>query len=257
MLRLAGSVVSENSSARTGKQVRNIHGERPLEIDLLVDRALVDYMQQHLSDYAVYTEESGLHPTNAPPRGLIVVDPLDGSMNFRAGRGRLPYGTIVTVYSSFPAEIGLVAAAGLIEHTTNSAWIFDGEVTRVLGSRVPLALETVDDGYQIPIFIDLYDEQDYLVFRKLPKDYYVRSTGCAAGNLAYLLMGITSCMGGMCFKPEEIGAVNALVIGAGGALLDFSGDRLEDLSLDFSRRYAAVGGQERVVKEVLAASGGL
>jgi len=56
--------------------------------------------------------------------------------------------------------------------------------------------------------------------------------GSTIGNLSYVLKNIAAGLGGVCMRPEEIGAIVSLIKGAGGIAVNHKGEDLgeEDFS---------------------------
>ena len=252
MLELAHAVVAATSDEPVARSWRNKNGERPLGVDLAVEKALVEYAQERLPTCRIFSEESGYIESEGLADSLLVFDPVDGSMNYHHGRGLLEYGTIITLYhGTDQPNLSKVQGAAIIEHSNGLAWVCDERSTVDLSQEL-VSIDDLAPDLPLPVFIDLYDEQEFLAFKQMPDEHYVRSTGCASGNLSYVLHGVSPCMGGLAVKAEEIGAIKGLVEGAGGTVVDLRGNSLDHQRFDPGVRYGVLAGAELAVKSIVS-----
>ena len=242
MLLYAHSVVNSNKTNLNETSLINKNNEVSLELDIQIETRLIEYTKSNTLEASIFSEECGYVNSQQNGPYLIVIDPLDGSINFRLGQGLLPFGTIITVYRQPDLLFSNVVAAGIIEHTTGRGWVCDRKKTRDLRGNIV----TIDPKWplnpQTPIYFDLYTKQDFNHYLPLPRQFWVRSTGCLAGNLHYLLSGITPCIGGLYIKAEEAGALYALVTRSGGLVTDANGASVADNIFNEKGSYTAAAG---------------
>jgi myo-inositol-1(or 4)-monophosphatase len=71
-----------------GRWTKSEHGRHELvtEIDLAVERLLIDAIRQRVPDAAILSEESNTDPSALEQDTCFVIDPIDGTEEFAAGR---------------------------------------------------------------------------------------------------------------------------------------------------------------------------
>lgn len=80
---------------------------------------------------------------------------------------------------------------------------------------------------------------------------YIRNTGSNIGNLSYVLENIAAGLGGVCMRPEEIGAVVSLIKGAGGIAVNHQGKDLGEEEFSSDKTYEILAGAQDVIKFTL------
>ena len=256
MLVSARNFVEKNSAAifmseSTGDV--NSKGDQTLGIDAGVESILVKYVHENFPTARIFSEEIGEIPqVGGNCEYTIVFDPIDGSNNFRTGKGALPYGTFVAIYKGKNPKIKEVLSAGMIEHTAGMIYLCDESRTIKLdGSAVSLLSKGFSKSTMT--YLDLYYHNGYKAYASFAEHFSLRDSGSQAGNLRYLLSGISAMTGGVSVGAEEIGTIYALASRAGGVVVDHEGNDVGNLSFETERKYQILAGRNDVVEFVLKA----
>ncbi|MCL5438630.1 MAG: hypothetical protein M1268_01430 [Patescibacteria group bacterium] len=226
----------------------NAKGDRSIQMDLKIEEALINYIKENNLPVNIFSEEIGIIEFHPNPIGIIAFDPLDGSTNYKIGKSIFPYGLLIALYEGLRPKLNDVVSAGAIEYTQDLAWIYsDGKTTNVKGN--PVSLKT---NWEIkkstPVYLDLYYKEGYKAYMPLAQKIFIRNQGSTIGNLSYVLSNIAACMGGVCMRPEEIGAVVALIKGAGGIAVNHKGKDLGGESFSPDKTYQILGGAKNIIK---------
>lgn len=247
MLLLGKQVITSQPLRIEETGVVNVKGDRSIAMDVEVEKAFVSYIRKHKLPVAIFSEEAGTINFDSNPKFLLAFDPLDGSTNYKIGRGLLPFGALIAFYDGLKPKLDNVLAAGAIEYTRNLAWITDGRVTTDLfGNRVALKSDWPIDR-STPVYLDLYYREGYETYLSLAQKIFIRNTGSTIGNLSYVLSDVAAGLGGVCMRAEEIGAVYALIKGAGGIAVNHQGEDLGKENFHPEKTYPILAGTNSVI----------
>jgi fructose-1,6-bisphosphatase/inositol monophosphatase family enzyme len=248
MLSLGKKTILENPRLTKETGTVNAKGDRSIEMDVRIEQVFIDYLKKNNLPVNIFSEEIGIlnfHPT---PNFLIAFDPLDGSTNYKIGKGLLPFGSLIAVYDGVNPKLSDVIAAGAIEYTRDLFWIFDGEKTiDMKGNQVQLK----DDWavhHSTPVYLDLYYREGYEKYQTLAQKVFVRNTGSTIGNVSYTLSNVAAGLGGVCMRAEEIGAVYALVKGAHGVAVNHQGEDIGKELFNAEQTYPIIAGAPTIVE---------
>lgn len=215
MLQVGKQVMSGTKLLDTEVGTINTKGDHTIAMDKAMEDALVAYVKEQDIPANIFSEEIGEIKFQQKPQYLITFDPLDGSTNYKIGKNIYPYGLLIAIYEGVKPTLSKVVAAGAIEFSRDLSWTFhDGQTYDYQGQQVNLKNDWLLDKHT-PIFLDLYYKSGYEFYRTLPEKLFIRNIGSTIGNLSYVLSNIAAGLGGVCMRPEEIGAIYALVKGAG------------------------------------------
>lgn len=252
MLRLGKQVVTSQPVRVEETGVVNVKGDRSIAMDVEVEKAYIDYVKKHKLPVAIFSEEAGTISFDNDPKLLLAFDPLDGSTNYKIGRGLLPFGTLIAFYDGLKPKLDNILAAGAIEYTRNLAWTTDSQVTTDLsGNRVTLRTDWPIDK-STPVYLDLYYREGYETYLSLAQKIFIRNTGSTIGNLSYVLSDVAAGLGGVCMRAEEIGAVYALIKGAGGIAVNHQGGNLGKENFQPEKTYPILAGNKPVINFCIA-----
>lgn len=249
MLRLGRRTVRRNPFLNRELGKADVKGVRTVVMDLHLDQIFLGYIKKHNLPVGLYSEESGLTSFHSKPTHFLAIDPLDGSTNYKLGKGLLPFGTFIAIYRGLEPRLKDVVAAGAVEYTRNLLWIYDGKRTLGENSRIVRISPGWQPGQSTPLYTELFYKESYEMHRPLAQKVFIRESGSAIGNLSYVLAGAAAGMSG-CMRAEEIGAVCALIKGAGGLIVAPDGGSIFKEKLAFDRTYRALGGSKKVVSFV-------
>lgn len=247
MCRIAGEAIKGPALIEETGDV-NAKGDRSIGMDVRIEGLLIEYIKNNNLPVTVFSEEQGLIRVHSNPEFMVAFDPLDGSTNYKIGKGLLPFGLMIAFYEGINPKLKDVIAAGAIEYTRNLAWFFDGETTVnqdgevvVLSSDWPIQQST-------PVYLDLYYKEGYNLYQPLAQQIFVRNTGSTIGNLSYVLSNVAAGLGGVCMRAEEIGAVYALIKGARGLTVDHDGEDLGERDFNSDSTYPILAGSKNIVE---------
>jgi fructose-1,6-bisphosphatase/inositol monophosphatase family enzyme len=80
------ALIADHKSPR--RWTKSMQGRRELvtEVDLAIERLLIDAIRERLPDAAILSEESNADPSALEQDTCFVIDPIDGTEEFAAGR---------------------------------------------------------------------------------------------------------------------------------------------------------------------------
>ncbi|MBA9032186.1 inositol monophosphatase family protein [Rhizobium leguminosarum] len=199
------------------------------EIDVAVERIIVDEMTKAFPDYAIQGEEAVGNRTAAPGTPVIYIDPIDGTTNYAWG---IPhFGMTIAIVESGRLVIGVVYDA--MQDELFSAEIGGGAYLN--GERIRCA--DVDDiehvlvgaGLPIPGQVKAVAEETYFeaVKRLMANTAGVRRLGSAALSIAYVACGRLDGFFEDGLAIHDFGASALLVKEAGGIVTRFSGAEVD------------------------------
>ncbi len=182
------------------------------------------------------TVEGGMDQSNGRKGYWVVIDPLDGSLNYlRRGKvGGFPYTACVTILSKKQgATFNDILGACIIDLRTGDLWVSSiqkhgGFETSVNGERAePHLIEQVDLGKSV-IIAEMYyvDNREIVALAFHDQKGWLRNPGSAAYEMASVSSGQAVAFICRTQKQHEVGAGYALVKGAGGVALDWDGNDL-------------------------------
>lgn len=236
---------SDYLGAETGDT--NANGDQSIEMDVALEKAFITYIKDHNLPVKIFSEECGTVDFHPAPEYLISFDPLDGSANYKYGKGLLPFGSLFAVYKGTQPKLGDVIAAAAVEYTRNVAWFYDEGVTRDLeGNKVVLKS---DWGAKklTPVYLDIFYQAAVEIYRPFWQKLFVRNAGSMVGNLSLTLSNVSALTGGVCVKAEEIGAVYALMKGAGATVTDNEGVSIDEMLFDPEVVYPILAGSSDIL----------
>ena len=80
------ALIAEHKSPRRWTKTEQGRSELVTEVDLAIERLLIDAIRQRLPDAAILSEESNADPSALEQDTCFVIDPIDGTEEFAAGR---------------------------------------------------------------------------------------------------------------------------------------------------------------------------
>ncbi|MFA7300719.1 MAG: hypothetical protein WC069_00185 [Candidatus Shapirobacteria bacterium] len=236
---------SQNLGKGIGKI--NTNGEETIELDKILEDLFIGYIKKNNLLWNIFSEEIGWIKFHPNPEFTIAFDPLDGSANYKYGKGLLPYGTLMAVYSGINPKLNDVVASGAMEFTLGKGYLFDGKETKDFDGNKIVLKNDWEINHSTPIQIDLYHKENFDKFSILADKLHIRWSGSVIGGLMYVLENSNAVFGAPMMKPEEIGAVTSLIMGAGGKIIGINNNDFMNLDFDTERKYALIGGGEKVV----------
>lgn len=220
----------------------NVKGDRTIGMDVRIETTLVDYIKTHDIPADIFSEEIGTVSFHHAPQYTIAFDPLDGSTNYKIGKNIYPYGLLIAVYEGLEPTFRDIVASGAIEYTQNLGWLYRNGKTETLDGKQVVLKNDWNLDHHTPVYLDLYMKGGYDIYRPLADSLFIRNAGSTIGNLSYVLNGMAAAIGGVTFRPEEVGAVISLICGAGGVAVSHSGKNLLDEKYLTKSTYQLIAG---------------
>ncbi|RWX11979.1 inositol monophosphatase [Rhizobium hidalgonense] len=229
---LAETVLKAGETARaslrrrtSGEMLAKAPRDYQTEIDVAVERIIVDEMIKAFPDYAIQGEEAVGNRTAGPETPIIYIDPIDGTTNYAWG---LPhFGMTISIAEGGRLVAGVVYDAMLDE-------LFSAE----LGGGAylngePILCANVADienvligaGLPIPGQVKAVAEETYFgaIKRLMANTAGVRRLGSAALSIAYVACGRLDGFFEDGLSIHDFGASALMVEEAGGIVTRFSG----------------------------------
>ncbi|RUM00386.1 inositol monophosphatase family protein [Rhizobium chutanense] len=222
----AGETARSSLRRRTsGEMLAKAPRDYQTEIDVAVERIIVDEMRKAFPDYAIQGEEAVGNRTAGPETPIIYIDPIDGTTNYAWG---LPhFGMTISIAEGGRLVAGVVYDAMLDE-------LFSAELgggAYLNGERIRCAdvadIENVLIGAGLPIpgQVKAVAEETYFdaVKRLMANTAGVRRLGSAALSIAYVACGRLDGFFEDGLSIHDFGASALMVEEAGGIVTRFSG----------------------------------
>jgi myo-inositol-1(or 4)-monophosphatase len=80
------ALIAEHKSPKRWTKIEQGRGELVTEVDLAIERLLIDAIRERVPEAAILSEESNPHPSALEQDTCFVIDPIDGTEEFAAGR---------------------------------------------------------------------------------------------------------------------------------------------------------------------------
>ncbi|AHG48588.1 Myo-inositol-monophosphatase (plasmid) [Rhizobium leguminosarum bv. trifolii CB782] len=195
------------------------------EIDVAVERIIVDEMIKAFPDYAIQGEEAVGNRTAGPETPIIYIDPIDGTTNYAWG---LPhFGMTISIAEGGRLVAGVVYDAMLDElfsaELGGGAYL-NGEPIRC-ANVADIENVLIGAGLPIPGQVKAVAEETYFgaIKRLMANTAGVRRLGSAALSIAYVACGRLDGFFEDGLSIHDFGASALMVEEAGGIVTRFSG----------------------------------
>ena len=227
--------------------------------DLAVSQRLIDYFKRVNIALTLFDEEAGKVSIGNNPKFTVVVDPVDGTMNYYRGRGIvLPYSTIVTIFEGNSENLRFkdALAAGIIDHPSKNIWYAArNEGCFLNGKKIHASKQkTLEKTSSIIIDMGPAPKTEELErYSKIRNSSWVRNVSCAGTHFAWVSSGICDAFICGIQKSDEIGAGYLLLKESGGSLMDFEGNPIEEQNFEFGQKYQMIAsGTQELGKELIS-----
>ncbi|MFS8146079.1 inositol monophosphatase family protein [Rhizobium sp. BR 249] len=229
---LAETVLKAGETARaslrrrtSGEMLAKAPRDYQTEIDVAVERIIVDEMLKAFPDYAIQGEEAVGNRTGGPETPIIYIDPIDGTTNYAWGMPH--FGMTISIAEGGRLVAGVVYDA--MQDELFSAELGGGAYLN--GERIRCAdvadIENVLIGAGLPIpgQVKAVSEETYFdaIKRLMANTAGVRRLGSAALSIAYVACGRLDGFFEDGLSIHDFGASALMVEEAGGIVTRFSG----------------------------------
>lgn len=170
---------------------KNQFGETALRVDVECEKVILDYLRESKIPIRVISEEHGQIDIVENPRYLGILDGLDGSSDYKKGRGQTRYGTMFGIFDTTNPNYSDYLVSGIVEHSTkklyiakrnNGAFVIEGNKRTPICSSGRTQFDTT-----ARIYIDEYFEINKGTFTKKLKGfntYYFDSSAVYYADVA-------------------------------------------------------------------------
>ncbi|ANK87883.1 MULTISPECIES: inositol monophosphatase family protein [unclassified Rhizobium] len=233
---LAETVLKAGETARaslrrrtSGEMIAKAPRDYQTEIDVAVERIIVEELTKAFPDYAIQGEEAVGNRTAGPETPIIYIDPIDGTTNYAWS---LPhFGMTISIAEGGRQAAGVVYDA--MQDELFSAEIGGGAYLN--GERIRCAavadIENVLIGAGLPIpgQVKAVAEETYFdaIKRLMANTAGVRRMGSAALSIAYVACGRLDGFFEDGLSIHDFGASALMVEEAGGIVTRFSGAEVD------------------------------
>ncbi|SCB58408.1 myo-inositol-1(or 4)-monophosphatase [Rhizobium aethiopicum] len=222
----AGETARRSLRRRTsGEMLAKAPRDYQTEIDVAVERIIVEEVTRAFPDYAIQGEEAVGNRTAGPETPIIYIDPIDGTTNYAWGVPH--FGMTISIAEGGRLVAGVVYDAMLDE-------LFSAEIgggAYLNGERIRCADVTdienvlIGAGLPIPGQVKAVSEETYFeaIKRLMANTAGVRRLGSAALSIAYVACGRLDGFFEDGLSIHDFGASALMVEEAGGIVTRFSG----------------------------------
>lgn len=240
-----------------GKDVeKGYSGDITTIADKLIEETVIKYLERtllinHISAKLISEEMGEKQIGSSSPAFLIVVDPLDGTVNFKRGR-KLPYTTTIAIFDmAHELTFDKVIAAGTIDLRNMDLWVAkkgegctltNKEKNNIFINKTCKVSQEITLTKNSIILGDFYYEKNREILAKIFADWqgWLRDTGSAAYEMALLAEGVVDAFISFSQKNHELAAAYLLIKEAGGVIMDFEGNDISEYSYDFNAKTSIV-----------------
>ncbi|ARQ12356.1 inositol 1-phosphatase 2 (plasmid) [Rhizobium etli] len=233
---LAEAVVKAGETARVSlrrRTSREILAKAPrdyqTEIDVAVERIIVDEMTKAFPDYAIQGEEAVGNRTAGPDAPIIYIDPIDGTTNYAWGVPH--FGMTIAIAEGGSLVAGVVYDAmqdELFSAERGGGAYLDGERIRCADVG-DIENVLIGAGLPVPGQVKAVAEETYFdaIKRLMANTAGVRRLGSAALSIAYVACGRLDGFFEDGLSIHDFGASALMVEEAGGIVTRFSGAEVD------------------------------
>ncbi len=101
----------------------NQFGEQALKADIETEKAVLEALRKSGLPIRVVSEEHGTTDLSGKPEFLGILDGIDGTSQYREGRNKLRYATMLGIAFGADPRYKDYLFSGFMEHSTNRLWI--------------------------------------------------------------------------------------------------------------------------------------
>jgi len=242
----------------SGRKIKEIgeHGLKKVEGDnranhaILADKVVSEIVREKLKGFpGIINSEDGkdIDFSGGNPEYLISCDEIDGTENLQTGKGMQPYCTILCAFDSISPKFKDALVAVIRVHTTGHLFyaIRDkGCYMKEPGKDFEKLTVTTEKEFtdRLKIRFDSLQARNMEMkqIQKLITKAWIKDFGSTGYHLASLSAGIVDAFVNPGAKGEELGAGYLLIKEAGGSIIDFEGNDINDQEFDQKKEYKII-----------------
>ncbi len=210
--------------------------------DLAVSKALKASLFKSGIPAVIYSEETGGKPMRASdaPEFDIYFDELDGTFNYH--RGVFPYTTVISAFKHSERPIFSHAIfCAVMDHTSDRLWHAKANEGCFLNGKQVHTSGKKELGKDASVIIDYGPcSSSVAPFLEIYSSAWVRNVSSAGFHFAGVASGHFDAYALDKQKAHELSAGYLLIKEAGGALIDFEGNKLDTQGFDFNSTYKII-----------------
>ncbi|NOX17817.1 MAG: inositol monophosphatase [Chlorobi bacterium] len=241
----AGEIIREGFGKNVAFEYKTNKSDIVTEIDKKAEAAIIEFISKEFSSHNILAEESG--STNNSSEYTWVIDPLDGTSNFKHG---LPiFSVSIGVMKNGETLWGVVydVMRNVFYSAEKGAGSFADDKKLSVAENDDLSNSMLVTGFPYDIKENPYNAierfNDFLVSSRA-----VRRLGSAAIDLCYVASGVFDGFWEVHLHPWDVCAGKLIVEEAGGLVTDFEGNQIDI----FSKQILATNGKvHSQMKEIL------
>lgn len=239
------------------------------EFDIGAEKIAIDYCRKHNLPVEIWSEETGKTAVCDKPEFLLIIDPCDGSTNFKSwiegsafSVACMPFGNSNPASVRY-ALIGSIISGAVIKAERGKGTFYKGPFSGF--NEINVSTSTNTDIYRSKVEIDLDfglneasgETRNKELMKRVDKLMRtgiknIRRNGSAALGLSYIATGSLDSFVDVrdISTPENWMAAYLLITEAGGVFTDAFGNRMGNV--DFTKPYSYVAsGNEKIHKAIL------
>jgi len=234
---------------------KNQFGDTALRVDIESEKVILECLKQAKVPIRVISEEHGQVDIVEDPIYLGILDGLDGSNRYEAGRGVERYGTMFGIFSNLNPVYGDYLVSGIMEHTTGKLYAAEkekGSTVMQRGGKTAIFVSGQEKlNERTRVYVNQYWEicrtQFSEKFRGLqftdPRAYATYFSDLASGEVDLVVSSTGK-------NNLELAIGYGLITEAGGVIVDVNGEMIGD------KKYLEFG-QKETIPVIASSSTGL
>ena len=213
-------------------------------MDIEAEEVMINALRAAHLPLRIIAEEHGIVDISEHPEYLGMLDGLDGTNRYIAGRGVERYGTMFGMFRTLAPRFDDYQISGIMEHPTgrlyvaergNGAWVLEGD------SRTQLRVSPAASLREARIYVDTYWEVNRRAFSDRLAGHNVEDPRSFATYFSDLISGKADLVCACTRKGNLEPAIGyAFVKEAGGTMLTLEGEAWGD------KRYLEFGQEEQI-----------
>lgn len=209
----------------------NQFGEQALKADVEAEKAVLKSLKESGLPLRVISEEHGATDLTEKPELLGILDGIDGTSQYKAGRNRLRYATMLGISLGTDPRYKDFLFSGVMEHPTNRLWIGIREQGSFLvdpnskRGQIHTSPRTIfDNSAQIYALTPEYNDTVRKYLTNLTENFQTQEVVSLAISYVDIASGQAHLEIGVTRKRNlEQMIAYGLITGAGGVMVDISG----------------------------------
>ncbi|MEN2974477.1 MAG: inositol monophosphatase family protein [Candidatus Caldarchaeales archaeon] len=217
------------------------YGDKSYGFDLAAERAVIDVINDRLSNVAIISEELGISGSKDPDY-YVLIDPIDGSRN--ASRGIPLFSTTIVISKSISSKDILVG--GVIDHSNGDLYIGEKDGNVIAVGKKPSLTKTnsLSDAFLIVNTFSIRSEK----YRRwgemiINRSYVSLFLGTTALEICYILSGRVDgyvCLGPHLRPLDFIAPIFLLKLSGGSYTILTEDGEVDEINLSAGKSFGVI-----------------